>query len=429
MIVVMASSAGPWLTGYAEPIDNQRKCVKLVAINDEMTALREPLLPCDGVKSLRGPSDCRPAHKDGDSSVRLALAYNVKPAARSAIEAARPELLADEEEEPPPITAGVGGDDDVYAEWDDAATILAFADALRRRFDVSLVEADSRFPSRIRQLKPDLVFNVAEGMHGPAREAQVPAVLEMLGIPYTGSDALTLAVCLHKAWANAILASNGVPTPRHRVIERLDDLDGFSSVPFPAIVKPLHEGSSKGVRDDQVVDSLPLLRERAARLLRDYRQPGLVEQFLPGREFTVAIMGNLPDLRVLPPVELKFDALPAGATPIYSWEAKWLWDRPERPLDVFQCPAELTPAELAEIERVCRASAQILRIRDWARIDLRMDAAGVVHVIEINPLPGMLPDPAAHSCYPKAARAAGMDYADVVLAVAAAAGSRWGLPL
>ncbi|MBN1424926.1 D-alanine--D-alanine ligase [Candidatus Fermentibacteria bacterium] len=359
--------------------------------------------------------------------MRLALAYNAKPTARSAIEAVHPETVLDEEEEPPPLTAGVGSNDDAYAEWDDAPTILALAGALANQFDVSLVEADARFPSRVQRLKPDIVFNVAEGMVGPAREAHVPAILEMLRIPYSGSDSLTLAVCLHKAWANVILAANGVPTPRHRVIEGITDLDSPWEILFPIILKPLHEGSSKGIRDDQVVGSLFDLRVRAARLLRDYHQPVLAEQFLQGREFTVAILGNPPDVRVLPPVELRFDAFPPGTTPIYSWEAKWLWDRPDSPLDVFQCPAGLSFAQQAEIEQVCQATARILRIRDWARIDVRMDAAGVVHVMEVNPLPGMLPDPDAHSCYPKAARAAGMTYDDVVLAVVDAACRRWGL--
>ncbi|MCU0610969.1 MAG: D-alanine--D-alanine ligase [Candidatus Eisenbacteria bacterium] len=359
--------------------------------------------------------------------MRVALAYNAKPAARGDIFAIRPELVPDEEEEPPPPADGIGGHDDVYAEWDDAPTILAMADALSRQYEVALIEANSRFAPRVLRWKPDLVFNVAEGMWGPAREAQVPAVLDMLRIPYTGSDGLTLAVCLHKGWANAILRSYGVPTPRHVIITDLNGLTPSIAVAFPAIVKPLHEGSSKGIRDDQVVESFGVLREHVARLLRDYAQPVLVEEFLPGREFTVAVMGNSPGLRILPPVELRFDRLPAGSSPIYSWEAKWLWDRPEAPLEVFECPATLAPSDQEKLERTIRGTVETLRIRDWARIDLRMDGAGLLHVIEVNPLPGMLPDPDAHSCFPKAARAAGMDYADVILGVASAACRRWGL--
>jgi len=358
--------------------------------------------------------------------VRLALAYNAKPIARSEIVASRPELIPDAEEEPPPLS-GVGASDDVYAEWDDAPTVLALADALARRHDVILIEADSRFPRRVSRLKPDLVFNVAEGMWGPAREAQVPAVLEMLGIPYTGSDALTLAVCLHKGWANTILQSYGIPTPRHLVVSETAALTAPLDLAFPLMVKPLHEGSSKGILNDQVVSSPDVLLDRVARLLRDYRQPVLIEEFLSGREFTVAVLGNLPTLRVLPPVELRFDMLPPGAAPIYSWEAKWVWDTPDAPLDVFECPAQLSPDEYADLVLVCRATAETLRIKDWARMDLRMDARGKIHVLEVNPLPGMLPDPAAHSCYPKAARAAGMDYAEVILAVVDTACQRWGL--
>ncbi len=354
--------------------------------------------------------------------MHLVLAYNVKPDARREIAISRPELV-DEEEEPPPLPV-VGGTDDAFAEWDDAPTILALADALASRHEVTLVEADTRFPARVGRLRPDMVFNVAEGAWGPAREAHVPAILELLGIPYTGSDPLTLAVCLHKGWANAILRAYGVPTPHHAIVT---DPATRVDLPFPLIVKPLYEGSSKGIRDDQVVETSEALSECVARIIRAYRQPALVEEFLPGREFTVAVLGNGEGLRILPPVELRFEALPAGARPIYSWEAKWVWDRPDAPREVFECPARLDPHESAELERVVRSTVSILGVRDWARIDVRMDGAGTLRVIEVNPLPGMLPDPDAHSCYPKAARAAGMGYADVILAVVEAAASRWGL--
>lgn len=389
-------------------------------------ALREPHLPYkqgeESPRPLRLPS----TSEAGDSSVRVALAYNAKPDARREIVVARPELVPDEEEEPPPLVTGVGAQDDVYAEWDDTLTILALADALGRAHDVVLIEADSRFPSRVARCRPDLVFNVAEGMWGPAREAQVPAVLEMLGIPYTGSDALTLAICLHKAWANTILRAYGVPTPRHSIVTDSGRLGTSLDLTFPVIVKPVHEGSSKGIRDDQVVHTPTDAADRVYRLLREYRQPVLVEEFLPGREFTVAILGNLPSLQILPPVEIRFDNLPPGASPIYSWEAKWRWDRPDAPLDVFECPAHLSPHEREALEWVVRKTVETLRINDWARIDLRMSAEGVLHVIEVNPLPGMLPDPDAHSCFPKAARAAGLSYDEVILGVVEAALTREG---
>ncbi len=357
--------------------------------------------------------------------MRIALAYNAKPSARTELREARPELLVEEAEEPP-SPRGVGADDDAYAEWDDAETILALADALATRHDVVLTEAREDFPLRIRAARPDLVFNIAEGLHGASREAQVPAILEMLGIPYTGSDPLTLALCLDKARAKEILAYRGVPTAPFAVVEEPGDLTQALALAFPLMVKPLFEGSSKGIRDDQVVRDPAALGDRVRRVLGQYRQPALVEAFLPGREFTVAVLGNLPDLRILPPVEIRFDGLPPGANPIYSWEAKWVWDRPEAPLEVFDCPARLTPGELAALEAVVRGATRALRLRDWSRLDLRLDSAGVPHVIEVNPLPGVLPDPKANSCFPKAARVAGLDYVGMVLAVVDSAARRLG---
>jgi len=326
-----------------------------------------------------------------------------------------------------PPSSGSSDSEDVYAEWDDAETILALASALASRHDVVLVEARENFVPRLRAAHPDLVFNIAEGFHGASREAQVPAILEMLGVPYTGSDPLTLALCLDKARAKEVLAYRGVPTAPFVVVEEEAEVGLARQIPLPAMVKPLFEGSSKGIRDDQLVRDPAALEARVRRVLATYRQPALVEAFLPGREFTVAILGNGADLRVLPPVEIRFDVFPPGANPIYSWEAKWVWDRPEAPLQVFQCPAQLSETEQASLEELCRRTARVLRLRDWSRLDLRLDAAGVPNVLEVNPLPGVLPDPAANSCYPKAARAAGMDYTAMVLAVVDAASRRLGL--
>lgn len=356
--------------------------------------------------------------------MRIALAYNAKPSERDAIRVARPELLAEEEDEPPSL--GSEASEDVYAEWDDAETVLALASALETRHEVVLVEALHDFPTRIRAARPDLVFNIAEGFYGASREAQVPAILEMFGIPYTGSDPLTLCLCLDKARAKEVLAYHGVATASFVVVEESAELPLARRIPLPAMVKPLFEGSSKGIRDDQLVRDWASLDDRVERVLSSYRQPALVEAFLPGREFTVAVLGNGADLRVLPPVEIRFDVFPPGANPIYSWEAKWVWDRPEAPLRVFDCPARLNGEGLGAIEDLCRQAARVLRLRDWARVDVRLDGAGVPHILEVNPLPGVLPDPAANSCYPKAARAAGLDYRSMVLAVADAAIRRLG---
>jgi D-alanine-D-alanine ligase len=155
----------------------------------------------------------------------------------------------------------------------------------------------------------------------------------------------------------------------------------------------------------------------------------LVEHFLPGAEFTCGVLGNGPTARVLPIVAIKFEALPQGALPIYGFEAKWLWDRADDPLEIFECPARIEPALRAEIEDVVLRTFHALGCRDWARIDVRLDAAGRANVVEVNPLPGILPDPADNSCLPKAARAAGLEYDALIGAALHAAAARQGVPL
>jgi D-alanine-D-alanine ligase len=169
------------------------------------------------------------------------------------------------------------------------------------------------------------------------------------------------------------------------------------------------------------------LKEEIRRVLGDYRQPALVEKFLPGREFTVALLGNGSEIEVLPIVEIQFEELPGHINPIYSFEAKWIWDTVENPLEIFACPARLSAPLEKKIGSVCRAAYLALRVRDWCRIDVRLDEAGKPCILELNPLPGILPDPDANSCFPKAARTAGMDYAQLINRVLDIACRRVGL--
>jgi D-alanine-D-alanine ligase len=317
---------------------------------------------------------------------------------------------------------------DIYAEWDTMDTVNAIRAALAERFDVTLVEANEGAFEKLLNIRPFFAFNIAEGLHGPSREAQLPAMFEMLRIPYLGSDPLTLGICLDKSRAKEILAYHGVPTAPFGVIRAMDEFDDLR-VKFPSIVKPLHEGSSKGIYDSCVVRSITELEREVRTILSTYGEPAMVEEFLTGREFTVAIMGNGADLRILPIVEIKFDALPPGANPIYSYEAKWLWDTVEKPLDIYACPAELAPRLREEIETSCATAYRVLRCRDWSRVDVRLDGRGKPHVIEVNPLPGILPRPEDNSCFPKAARAAGMNYGQLINEVADIAMRRQGIVL
>ncbi|MDE3052540.1 MAG: D-alanine--D-alanine ligase [Gemmatimonadota bacterium] len=321
---------------------------------------------------------------------------------------------------------------DVYAEWDAPETIDAVARALSALGEVVRLEADADFPARLRDARPDIVFNIAEGLHGPNREAHVPAICEYYGIPYSGSDPLTLSLCLHKGHTKRMLAAHGIPTAAFTLVESEADLERLAADPrtvYPRFVKPVQEGSSKGITERNLVRDAHELRQRTRELLRDYAQPVLVEDYLPGAEFTCGVLGNGPAARVLPIVGMRFDTLPAGAAPIYGYEAKWIWDRPDRPLDIFECPARIPAPLRTAIEEVVLAAYHALGCRDWSRIDVRLDAHGTPHVIEINPLPGILPDPADNSCLPKAARAAGLSYDELIQACLIHAAERQGVAL
>jgi D-alanine-D-alanine ligase len=277
------------------------------------------------------------------------------------------------------------------------------------------LEATDDFPQRLRDERPDIVFNIAEGLRGPNREAHVPAICEFYGIPYSGSDPFTLALCLDKARTKEVLRANGVPTADWCLVRSAQDLDAAIGRlgrlgSYPLFAKPVHEGSSKGITERNLISSPGEVAPVVLGLLDQYEQPVLVETFLPGAELTCGVLGNGASARVLPLVGLDFGALPDGALPIYGFEAKWMWDSADDPLDIFECPAPIDDALHAEVEEVVLAAYRALGCRDWARVDVRLDARGRANVIEVNPLPGILPDPADNSCLPKAARAAGLDY-------------------
>jgi D-alanine-D-alanine ligase len=340
--------------------------------------------------------------------MRVGLAYNMKRGD------------TEEAQEPPGSFPK-----DIQAEWDAPETIAAVQCALEERHEVIPVDADKDAYAVLEKARPDIVFNMAEGASGPCREGFIPSILEHLQIPYTASDPLTLNLCLDKSRTKEILAYHGLPTSRFRVIR--DNNFSFNSLHYPLMVKPLYEGSSIGIRNDSLVTTKQEMRERVLWLLNAYREPALVEEFLSGREFTVPIIGNGTDARVLPIVEILFDSLPQGVNPIYSYEAKWIWDQSSNPLEIFECPARLGDELRSEIESLCLQAYHVLRCRDWCRIDVRLDASGRPHILELNPLPGILPRPEDNSCFPKSARAAGMNYNQLINAVLDIACKRCGL--
>ncbi len=305
---------------------------------------------------------------------------------------------------------------DAYAEWDTFETIDAVRSALATYNNVSMVEADENAFGKLKELKPDIVFNIAEGQNGISREAQIPAMLDMLKIPYTGSDPLTLATCLDKARTKEILSYHGIKTAKFITALHKSDLKDLD-LNFPVIIKPIGEGSSKGIFDNSFVKNLSKLEEAVEANTKIYNQPSLIEEYLSGKEFTVAMLGNDGDLNVLPIVEMNFTSLPGNLIPIYSYEAKWIVDKKENPLDIFKCPAEIDKELEQKIKSVVTKTYKVLKCKDWSRIDVRLDADGEPNIIEINPLPGILPDPKDNSCYPKAARAFGLDYDQMINSV------------
>jgi D-alanine-D-alanine ligase len=362
---------------------------------------------------------------------RIGFAYNQKPELPVGLVSAASSEPRPEEE--PPSSS------DVYAEWDSAATIDAVASALSAYGDIIRLEATEEFPERLRAERPDIVFNIAEGLNGTSREAHVPAICEFFGIPYSGSDPYTLSLCLHKGRTKDVLSASGIPNATFALIETPADIDRVLSgksrlasrptAASPVFLKPVQEGSSKGITERNLVRNRGELEAQAHYLLDTYQQPVIAEVYLPGAEFTCGVLGNGPNARVLPLVGMNFQSLPAGALPIYGYEAKWLWDTPADPLDIFECPARIDTNLQSAIEAVVLRAYRALGCRDWSRIDVRLDGDGVPNIVEVNPLPGILPNPEDNSCLPKAARAAGIDYDQLIQAALLHAADRHGLSL
>jgi D-alanine-D-alanine ligase len=296
--------------------------------------------------------------------------------------------------------------DDTEAEYDAPETINSIRDALESYGHVVVpVEATAELPRQLMDSPVDLVFNIAEGVSGRNREAAVPALCELMGIPYTGSDAATLSIALDKALSKRVLRQHGIATPEFQVMEtgreRLSP-----KMKFPLIVKPNQEGSSKGVSAHaSVVDDEESMRAVVRELVDKYRQPALIEYYIAGREFTVGLLGDKRP-RVLPPMEIIF-LDKANARPVYDFQIKQEWEKHV----YYQCPANLTPAELRSMERIARETFVALDCRDVARVDLRMDDAGEIYVLEVNPLPGLTP---GYSDLCLIAKAANIDYRSLI---------------
>jgi D-alanine-D-alanine ligase len=306
-----------------------------------------------------------------------------------------------------------GQPDDFQEEFDSPDTIEAIAAALRGLgHDVRLLGDGRALLETLLADPPDFVFNFAEGEGiGRSREARVPAVLEMLGIPYSGSDPLTLAVTLDKDCAKRLAASAGVAVPAAILVHPDDDPRSvLDQAPLPAIVKPAWEGSSKGIRLKSLVDRRGDLPEVVESLRRDHRQPVLVEEFIDGPELTVGILGNQP-----PQVLGVMQVVPLQPTPrfVYSLEIK----RDFRRLVRYDCPPQLPPAQVQAVQEAALRAWRVLGCREVSRIDFRL-RDGVPYFLEVNPLPGLGPD---YSDLVLMARACGWSYERLIETILQAA--------
>lgn len=311
---------------------------------------------------------------------------------------------------------------DAQAEYDNIETVQAIEKAIRGNgIQTVLMEADEHLLAKLTSERPDIVFNIAEGRGGRAREAQVPALLNLLDIPFTGSDETTLCIALDKALTKRLLSTYKVPTPRYRVFEPGDAVSA-SSLRFPVIVKPNAEGSSKGIADVCIAENARELRALVQKNLALYGGSVLVEEFVSGREFTVGLLGNGESVKVFPPMEVIYHRSPIEGYNVYNYTVKQHYQEYVE----YKCPAEI-PAEMEEeMIRLSKKIFSALNCRDFARVDFRADAAGKLYFIEINPLPGLAPH---YSDFPMLAEFCGVEHEDLVYGILSAGAERNGVKL
>ncbi len=296
---------------------------------------------------------------------------------------------------------------DYWDDLDSEETIEAISAALASQgHRVTFLEGDVTLYDTLRQTNPDICFNICEGHFGDGREAQVPALLEMLRIPYTGSRVLTLALALDKPMTKRVLTYHDLPTPPFQTLERVDEpLD--PDLKFPLFIKPSREGTGMGVSAESIVHSEEQLRAQVQRTFERYNQPALVEHYIEGREVTVGVVGNLtgpvarrmPDdeyaprilrgLDLLPPLEVNMAAYPEEEAGIYTSRIKVEMAHEFH----YLCPAPLTEAQIEDLNWYTAATFRVIGCCDVARVDFRLDASDndQPYILEVNPLPGLNP--------------------------------------
>jgi D-alanine-D-alanine ligase len=311
---------------------------------------------------------------------------------------------------------------DYFSECDSEETINSVVMALKTKGH-SVETVDVEYPalfSYFRKNRVDMVFNIAEGKHGRFRESEVPAVLDYLNIPYTGSDTFSLALALNKTLTKKILKAENIPTPNFQLFVKGNEILD-PDLKFPLIVKPNCEGSAKGINKTNVVNNQEDLLAKVRECINIYRQEVLVEEFIEGKELTVGILEN-GKTRVLPILEIDFSNCQKSGEYFYSWKMKEFQGNRELGLvPEFHCPARLDQEIAEKVKDVALRTHRAVGCLDISRTDIRLDKFNVPYVLEINPLPGLDPN---ESNFPIMAYAAGMKYEDLIEAILLSASER-----
>ncbi|MEW6008638.1 MAG: hypothetical protein AB1629_03285 [Candidatus Omnitrophota bacterium] len=292
---------------------------------------------------------------------------------------------------------------DRYAEFDSQKTVNEIIEAIEDNGHSVVPLGNARkLLEMAKRPEVDIVFNIAEGDAGRNRESQVPIILELLEIPYIGADALTLGLSLDKIFAKEIFIYHGIPTPKFFQAEKLEDLKKLK-LKFPLIVKPRFEGSSKGLNEDALVYDSSALKKRVQWLLETYKQPALIEEFISGEEFTVAVIGNDP-AKVYRPVQIAISGKLDLGDLFYTHENVTSTD-----LD-YVYPAPISKELAARIQELSLTAYRAVECRDWGRVDIRTNKKGEVFILEINPLPSLCSD----DVFPLIAKYEGMTFSSLV---------------
>jgi len=310
-----------------------------------------------------------------------------------------------------------GDPPDANAEFDVPSTIDVIAQAIEScGYAVKRIGNATSLLEQIDRLDVDIVFNISEGTSGRNRESQVPILLEMYNIPFVGADALTLGLALDKIMAKKVFIAEGIPTPNFFEIKSLEQLTNSDHLQFPLIVKPRFEGSSKGLSDNSRVYSMEELRRQVGLVVTAYKQPALVEEFISGQEFTVAVVGNDPP-QVLPLVQIQIDGKLQLGDEFYTF-ARISSDRLE-----YVCPAPIEPKLYQRISDLALKVYNSVECRDFGRIDFRVDKGGEPFALEINPLPSL----STEDVFMLIAKVQGMTYPQMINEILTSALKRYNL--